>query len=66
MLEIDIALKEAKSNYFKKGFEESCGNVRETYSAKRATVSTRPRFLTNFLKIHSMVVQERRGNLVHA
>ena len=33
------------------------------YSAKRATVSTRPRFFTNFLKIHSMVVQERRGNL---
>ena len=33
------------------------------YSAKRATVSTRPRFLTNFLKIRSMVVQERRGNL---
>ena len=29
------------------------------YSAKRATVSTRPRFFTNFLKIHSMVVQER-------
>ena len=26
------------------------------YSAKRATVSTRPRFFTNFLKIHSMVV----------
>ena len=23
-------LREAKSNYFKKGFQESCGNVRET------------------------------------
>ena len=34
-----------------------------SYSAKRATVSTRPRFLPNFLKIHSMVVQERCGNL---
>ena len=33
------------------------------YSAKRATVSTRPRFFTNFLKINFMVVQERRGNL---
>ena len=34
-----------------------------SYSAKRATVSTRPTFFTNFLKIHSMVVQERRSNL---
>ena len=34
-----------------------------SYSAKHATVSTRPRFFTNFLKIHSMVVEERRGDL---
>ena len=28
--EVNIAVKASKSNYFKKGIQESCGNIRET------------------------------------
>ena len=35
---VNIAVKAAKSNYFKKGSQEGCGNVRETWKLGNSTL----------------------------